>query len=83
MTPVKANFSSMFDNINCNNCIMNIPESDSHLLECTKMIEVCISLYNDCEAEYLDIFGDMDSQICVTKIYEDIFQAKTKLEVSK
>ena len=47
------------------------------------MIEMCISLYDDCEAEYLDIFGDMDSQIRVTKIYEDIFQAKTKLEVSE
>ena len=47
------------------------------------MMKICISLHDNCEAEYLDIFGDMDSQIRFTKIYEDIFQAKTKQEVSK
>ena len=83
MTLVKSNYSSMFANIECNNCEMNVPESDFHLLECTKMIEICKSLQDDCQTEYMDIFGDIDSQIRVTQIYEDIFQAKTKLEASK
>ena len=83
MTLVKANFSSMFDDISCTNCQMNVPESDSHMLECSKMIELCLTLYNDSETEYLDIFGAIDSQVRVTKIYEDIFQARKKLEVPK
>ena len=79
MTEVKANFSSMFDYINCNNCDMNVPESDSHLLECSKIIENCSSLYEDHETEYLDIFGDIESQVGATKLYMKIFEAKEKL----
>ena len=75
MTLVKSNYSSMFENIDCNNCEMNVPESDSHLLECTKMIEICKSLHDDCPTEYFGNFW-------VTQIYEAIFQAKAKLEAS-
>ena len=47
MTPVKANFSSMYEDTTCKNCDLNVPQSDSHLLECTKMIEECQALYDD------------------------------------
>ena len=83
MTPVKTNFNSMFANINCDYCEMNVPESDLHLLECEKMIETCQSLRDDYETEYVDIVGPVESQIRVTKLYDAIFQAKKKLEESK
>ena len=83
MTPVKVNFSSMYEDTSCTNCKMNVPESDHHMLECTKMIELCLSLHDDCETEYLDIVGEIDSQIRVVKIYEEIFKVKKKLEEPK
>ena len=80
MTQVKENFRSMYDNSNCNICEMNIPQTDSHLLECIKMIEVCADLYEDYETEYLDIFEDLDNQVRATKLFMKIFKAKEKLE---
>ena len=82
MTPVKANFSSMYEDTTCNNCEMKVPESDSHLLECIKLIEECQALYDDDTTEYLDIFGSMESQIPVTKLYFEIFKIKKKMETS-
>ena len=82
MTPVKANFSSMFDDTTCKNCEMNVPESDSHLLECTKMIEECQALYDDDKTEYFDIFETMASQIPVTKLYFEIFKIKKKMDAA-
>ena len=57
MTYVKANFSKMYDgDTNCDLCKMNISQTDSHMLECSKMIEKCPELDRDFETEYGDIF---------------------------
>ena len=82
MTQVKENFNSMYQNTNCDICQSDIPQSDSHLLDCTKMIEICTSLYEDNETEYLDIFGDTGLQVKATKLFSDIFEAKEKFETS-
>ena len=83
MTPVKENFNSMYNNTDCGNCQTNVPESDSHLLECDKIIENCKSLQEDYETEYTDIFGTIEDQVRATKLYDDIFQVKKKLDVAK
>ena len=82
MTQVKENFKKMFENTNCDICETNAPQSDSHLLECTKMIEICPILNDDYETEYLDVFGDIQNQVRVTKLFAKIFEVKEKLETS-
>ena len=78
MTKVKANFSSMYEDINCKKCQMNTPESDAHLLDCSKIIENCPTLFNNFETEYLDIFGDIEKQVCATKLYMKVFKVMEK-----
>ena len=80
MTPVKSNFKSMFVDINCMLCGSDVPQSDLHLLECSKIIENCPTLNEDNETEYLDIFSNLEQQIRATKVYSAIFETKEKLE---
>ena len=80
MTPVKSNFKSMFVDINCMLCGSGVPQSDLHLLECSKIIENCSVLNDDLETEYLDIFADLAHQVQATRIYKAIFETKEKLE---
>ena len=81
MTNVKANFSKMYDdNTNCDLCRMNISQTDSHLLECSKMIEKCPQLERDCETEYEDIFRDELSQLRAAKLFRTIFKTKEEIE---
>ena len=48
MTDVKCNFESMFDdNTECNLCNEGKPQTDSHLLDCTKIIQNCPDLANN------------------------------------
>ena len=81
MTPVKSNFKSMFVDINCELCGLEIPQSDLHLLECSKLIEKCRVLNVDSETEYMDIFTDLNHQIRATRVYAAIFDTKEKLEL--
>ena len=79
MTNVKANFSKMYENITCDLCDSDVPQTDSHLLECSLMIEKCSELENDIETEYEDLFGDIESQMRATHIFKALFEAKEKL----
>ena len=38
----------------------------------TKIIENCLSLHEDYETEYLDIFGELDIQVRATKLYSEV-----------
>ena len=80
MTPVKSNFKNMFVDINCRLCGSNVPQSNLHLLECTKIIENCPILNEDNETEYLDIFSELEHQVRATKVFSAIFETKEKLE---
>ena len=78
MTPVKSNFKSMFDDINCMLCGLGVPQSDLHLLESPKIIENCSKLNDDFETEYLDISADLEHQVQATQIYAAIIETKKK-----
>ena len=80
MTGVKANFPTKFEDIICDLCPLNIVETDSHLLDCPKLIENCSQLNKDIETEYPDIFNEIESQIRAIKIYKAVFESKEKIE---
>ena len=80
MTNVRSNFSSKYENINCNICGGQEPQTDYHLLECPKIIHLCSKLDNDNETEYQDIFDNIDSQVRAVKLFESVFKTKEKLE---
>ena len=80
MTDVRANFSSKYENINCNLCDLQEPQTDWHLLECPKIVQLCSKLNNDNQTEYQDLLENLDSQMRAIKIFEAIFKTKEKIE---
>ena len=82
MTNVKGNFSGMFTDVICDLCDENTPQTDYHLLECLKIVDMCPELCDDNSVEYEDIYRDIDSQIQAVKIYKAIYKIKERLEAS-
>ena len=80
MTNVKANFSKMYEDINCDLCTKNQIQNDSHLLECETIIDKCPELANDIETEYQDLFDVIQSQIKAVKLFMAIFKSKQGIE---
>ena len=81
MTNVKANFKYMHDNIiECNLCCEGIPQTDAHLLDCATIIDNCPSLADNFDAEYEDIFGDVQKQLGITRIFKEVFDVKFSLD---
>ena len=66
--------------LNWNLCNEGKPQTDSHLLDCTKIIQNCPDLANNYSVEYEDIFSDSESQLMITKIFKQIFDIKFKLD---
>ena len=83
MSNVKLNFKTMYSDLTYNLCEENIPQSDSHLLECLRIINNCPVLSNDTSVEYEDLFGDISEQLNATKLYREVFEAKTLIELSQ
>ena len=80
MTSVKVNFSKMYEDTNCDLCESEAIQTDTHLLECSIIIERCPELETDNETEYEDLFSDLEKQTRATKIFKAIFETKEKLE---
>ena len=80
MTNSRSNFSSMYQTIQCNLCDDLVDQTDSHLLDCKTIIANCQSLATNYEAEYEDIFGDIDSQLKITKLFKEVFKVKAQLD---
>ena len=80
MINVKENFKSMYQNQNllCKLC-QNENETQYHLLECEKLIEMCSELYNDEIVNSNDIFGDLPKQIRAAKLYEKVLEVRENL----
>ena len=55
-------------------------QTDWHLLDCPKIIQVFPKLNNDNQTEYQDIFGNIDEQKSAIKIFAEIFKTKEKIE---
>ena len=67
MINVKANFSSIYENISCEICDDNEPQTQEHLLYCKEIINNCPILYNDRNTEYHDLFEATKTQLNCTK----------------
>ena len=80
MTAVKANFKSMYQNIDCDLCDEGIPQTDVHLLDCNYLIENCPELEINNIVEHEDIFEEGPIQLQVTRIYSLLFDIKMKLD---
>ena len=81
MTEVKENFSSMYQDLNCNLCNDDVIQSDNHLLQCSKIIEECSELIRNNVLAHKQIFSnDVNKQLSITKLYSKVFKTKTLLE---
>ena len=80
MTNVKSNFSSIYEDEECNLCEENQLQNDCHLLECPAIIEKCNELACDNETEYQDLFDNIQSQMRAVKIFLAIFKTKQLIE---
>ena len=80
MTNSKSNFKSMHGKIDYNLCDKNLPQTDSHLLDCTAILENCPNLARDSVSEYEDIFGNLEKQLKITKLFKEVFEAKQNID---
>ena len=80
MTNVKANFSTMYEDYYCNLCAQYQVQNDSHLLECSTIIDNCPELANNNETEYEDLFDSVQTQNKAVKLFMAIFKTKQDLE---
>ena len=70
----------MHQNVSCDLCQKDIPQSDAHLLDCSYLIKMCPELSCDISIEHEDIFGGSVEQLEVVKMYIALFKIKTSLE---
>ena len=81
MLDVKGNFKSMFQgNIQCDLCNEDVSQSQDHLLDCQKLIDNCSELYNNVVVEHDDIFGKVDKQLSVVRLYQKVLEVREKLQ---
>ena len=83
MANVKANFSSMNSDLNCDLCGNDVIQSSSHLLDCSAILDNHSQLYQDDSIQFEHIFGDINLQINAARIYVDIFKIKSRLEENR
>ena len=58
---------------------MDIEESQSHLLECMTILNRCSELYNDRISQYEDIFGQIEKQVRIAKLFEAVFKTREQI----
>ena len=81
MVMARANFRSMFENVQCDLCDLEVTQTTNHLLECPTLIENCTALYNDEEVHGDDVFSDdIAKQLKATKLFREVLDVKAKLE---
>ena len=80
MVNVKANFSSMYNDLSCDLCFENVIQSSDHLLDCSTILDNCPKLYQDDSIQLEQIFGDINSQRKAASVYIEIFRIKLRVE---
>ena len=56
MVNVKCNFSHRYQDLLCNLCGKDEPQTQEHLLECSQIIDNCPQLYDNRNIRYSDLF---------------------------
>ena len=80
MTKTKLNYRTMHADLSCNLCYEDIQQSDSHLLDCDRLIQECGELANNTSVEYEDIFGDESQQVQAIRLFSKVFDTKSRIE---
>ena len=80
MTKTKLNYRNMHADLSCNLCDKDIPQSDSHLLDCDRIILECEELSKNTSVEYEDIFGDENQQVQAIRLFSKVFETKAIIE---
>ena len=81
MINVKASFKSQHQDLTCNLCRdPNTVQTASHLLDCKIVLSHSPALFNNDSVQYEHIYGTVDQQIEVTRLYSEILQIKSKIE---
>ena len=80
MIDVKKNFRSMYSDTSCNLCDRNEPQTQSHLLSCSAIIEKCSELSNDTQIKYSNLYLDVDRQRSCAQLFAKILKIKEQLE---
>ena len=79
MTKLKRNFSTQYkNNLSCSLGCKD-EESQSHLLDCSVILNNMEDKTIMTEIEYSDLFKGVDEQICITKIFSEIFKIRENL----
>ena len=78
MTELKMNFKNMYVDQICPLCWL-YDDSQSHLLECKILKENCVSLKENMNVKYKDIFGNMSQQKKAVDLFEKIWITREKL----
>ena len=80
MINVKGNFSSKYEDLSCDLCDQNEPQTQEHLLDCPVMIDNCPKLFNNRSIGYTDVFKGPTKQLRCTQIFASILDTKQKIE---
>ena len=72
------NFSQMYSDNLCRVCKL-FPESQSHLLQCPDILPKLKLLSNTEKIEEKYIYGDIDKQLKVVKIYLKVLEIREEL----
>ena len=76
MIDVKQNLKNMyFNNLECNLCGECDVQSQNHLLFCSKIISSCPEVFDNISIEHDDIYGNVEKQLAVTRLYQKIIDA--------
>jgi hypothetical protein len=76
---VKMNFSNQHENVLCSTCKL-FPETQAHLLQCPQIVKHMKTILSDkCKISEDDIYGSLENQIKITKIYEEILSIRDKV----
>ena len=67
------------ENLQCNLCNENIVQSQDHLLSCQKIIDHCKELYENINIEHDDIYGNVEKQLNVVRLYHKVLNIKDKI----
>ena len=83
MFQVKRNFSTQYKNNLACALGCTVEETQSHLLDCTYIIDNMEDKSVLAECEYLDLFKNGDDQIKITKIFLEISKIRDMLIETK
>ena len=80
MIDVKENFKNMYGgNLGCHLCGENVVQSQSHLIICDKILENCQDAFENVLIEHDDIYGNIETQLIVTRLYQKVLECYDEL----